>query len=82
MYVLKFNENKVFVEKKLKIIVKDYSWIQKVNFKKIYTVTACLESFCLLLAIVASFDLYLWQLDFVTAYFNSNIDFNMYIEQL
>jgi len=81
MYVPKFNRNKVFVENKSKIIIKNYSQIQRIDFKKTYDVTTHLESFYLLLAIIASLNLYLWQLDFVATYLNSNIDFNMYIEQ-
>ena len=51
------------------------------DFEDIYAATARLELFCLLLAIVASTGLHLWQLNFVAAYLNSNIDFNVYMEQ-
>jgi len=30
---------------------------------------------------MASFNLHLWQLDFVATYLNSNIDFDMYMKQ-
>ena len=81
IYIPKFNRDKVFVENKSKIIIKNYSQIQRIDFKKTYNVTAHLESFYLLLAIIASLNLYLWQLDFVDTYLNSNIDFDMYIKQ-
>ena len=80
IYIPKFNRDKVFVENK-SIIIKNYSQIQRIDFKKTYNVTAHLESFYLLLAIIASLNLYLWQLDFVDTYLNSNIDFDMYIKQ-
>jgi len=51
-----------------------------VNFEDIYAAMARLESFRFLLAIVVSIGLYLWQLDFVAAYLNSNIDFDVYME--
>jgi len=52
-----------------------------VDFEDIYVAIARLESFCLLLAIVASIGLYLWKLNFVIAYLNSDIDIDVYIEQ-
>jgi len=51
-----------------------------VDFEDTYTAMARLESFCLLLAIVALTGLHLWQLDFMAAYLNSNIDFDVYME--
>ena len=77
----KVQQDEVFVENKSKIIAKGYSQIQEVDFKKTYAIAACLESFQLLLAIIASLHLYLQQLDFVAAYFNNNIDFNVYMKQ-
>jgi len=59
MYVLKFNGDRTFVEKKSKIVMKGYLQIQEVDFKETYTVTACLESFWLLLAIIVSLGLHL-----------------------
>ena len=50
------------------------------DFKDIYIVTARLESFYLLLVIVASLGLHMWQLDFVVAYLNNDIDFDIYME--
>jgi len=52
-----------------------------VDFEDTYAVTARLESFHLLLAIVALTGLHLWQVNFVMAYLNSNIDIDVYIEQ-
>jgi len=61
--------------------VQGFSQIQGVDFEDTYATTARLESFRLLLAIVASTGLHLWQLDFVAAYLNSDIDFDVYMEQ-
>ena len=77
-----FNDNRMFVDKKSRIVAKEYLQIQEIDFEETYTTTACLKLFQLLLAIVALLGLYLWQLDFVIAYLNSNIDFNIYIKQL
>jgi len=48
---------------------------------RIYIVIVKLKSFQLLLVIVVLERLHLWQLDFIVAYLNSNIDFDVYIEQ-
>jgi len=50
------------------------------DFKKIYTATVRLEFSQLLFTIIILKRLYLWQLDFVTAYLDSNINFNVYIK--
>ena len=60
VYVLKFNGDGVFADKKSRIVAKEYLQVQKVNFKEIYTATMYLKSFWLLLAIIASLELYLW----------------------
>jgi len=52
-----------------------------VDFKYIYIATVRLKSFQLLLAIVASERLELWQINFIVAYLNNNIDFDVYMEQ-
>jgi len=46
-----------------------------------YVSVACLDSIQLVCAIVISQGLRLWQVDFVSAFLNSNSSFNIYIEQ-
>ena len=50
------------------------------DFKKIYLATIRLEFSQLLFTIIILKRLYLWQLDFVTAYLDNNINFNVYIK--
>jgi len=46
-----------------------------------YAATVRLKFFQLLFAIVASERLELWQINFIVAYLNSNINFDVYMEQ-
>jgi len=81
IYMLKFNSNGVFADRKYRIVAKRYLQVQEVDFEEMYATTMYLELFWLLLVIVVSLKLYLWQLDFVMAYFNNDIDIDIYMEQ-
>ncbi|KAJ3552017.1 hypothetical protein NP233_g12969 [Leucocoprinus birnbaumii] len=81
VYALKFDGNGALSDRKSRIVAKGYTQIQGVDFEETYAATARLESFRLILAIVASLGLVLWQLDFVAAYLNSDIEFDVYMEQ-
>jgi len=58
--MLKFNNNRVLLGRKAGIVAHDFSQIQEADFKNTYIVTVRLESFYLLLAIVALKRLHLW----------------------
>ncbi|KAJ3570236.1 hypothetical protein NP233_g4537 [Leucocoprinus birnbaumii] len=81
VYTPKFDGNGGILGQKSRIVAMGYSQIQGVDFKETYTATMHLESFHVVLAIVASLGLVIWQLDFVAAYLNSDIDFEVYMEQ-
>ncbi|KAJ3564398.1 hypothetical protein NP233_g8320 [Leucocoprinus birnbaumii] len=81
VYAPKFDGDGALEGRKSRIVTMGYTQIQGVDFDETYAATARLESFRLILAIVALLDLVLWQLDFVAAYLNSNIDFDVYMEQ-
>jgi len=51
------------------------------NYDETYTSVAHLELVWLLCAIAASRRLRLWQIDFVSAFLNSNSSFDIYIKQ-
>jgi len=69
VYVQKFDGNSRLSDRKARIVAQGFSKIQGVDFENTY------------IAIVASTELHLWQLNFVVAYLNSDIDFDVYIEQ-
>jgi len=74
----KFNNNRMLLGRKARIVAHGFSQIQGVDFENTYIATVRLESFYLLLAIVALKRLHLWYLDFVATYLNSDIDFDVY----
>ena len=53
VYMLKFNNNRILLGKKTRIVSHGFSQIQEVDFENTYMATVRLESFYLLLAIVA-----------------------------
>ena len=53
VYMLKFNNNRILLERKARIVAHGFSQIQEVDFENTYMATVRLESFYLLLAIVA-----------------------------
>ena len=81
VFAPKFDGEGSLTSRKARIVAQGFTQVQRVDFEETYAATACLESFQLLLAIVASKNLHLWQLDFVAAYLNSNINFDVYMEQ-
>jgi len=52
------------------------------DYEKTYTSVARLESIRLVCAIVVARKLTLWQVDFVSAFLNSNSNYEVYMEQL
>jgi len=51
--MLKFNGDRMFADKKFRIVAKRYSQVQGIDFKEIYATTMYLEPLWLLLGIVA-----------------------------
>ena len=60
VYMLKFNNNRILLGKKTRIVAHGFSQIQEVDFENTYMATVRLESYYLLLAIVALKKLHLW----------------------
>ena len=60
VYMLKFNNNRILLERKARIVAHGFSQIQEVDFENTYMATVRLESYYLLLAIVALKKLHLW----------------------
>ena len=58
--MLKFNNNRILLERKARIVAYGFSQIQEVDFENTYMATVRLESYYLLLAIVALKKLHLW----------------------
>jgi len=81
VYAIKWNDNGEIERRKARMVVKKFTQVTGEDYNKTYASVACLESVQLLCAIAASQRLHLWQLDFVSAFLNSDSSFEMYMEQ-
>ena len=63
------------------MVAKGFTQVIEEDYDKTYASVARLESVRLLCAIAASRRLHLWQLDFVSAFLNSDSSFEVYMEQ-
>jgi len=68
-------------KKKTRIVVKRFTQIIGEDYKKTYIFVAYFKSIQLLYIIAVSQRLCLWQMDFVSAFFNSNSIFDVFMEQ-
>ena len=62
-------------------MAKGFTQVIGEDYKETYTSVACLESVHLLCAIAVSRRLCLWQVDFVSAFLNSDSTFEVFMEQ-
>jgi len=63
------------------MVAKGFTQVIGEDYEETYASVACLESVRLLCAIAASQKLRLWQVDFVSAFLNSDSSFKVYMEQ-
>ncbi|KAJ9696926.1 hypothetical protein PVL29_008922 [Vitis rotundifolia] len=66
---------------KAKLVVKGYSQREGIDFKETFSPVSTKDSFRVIMAIVAHFDLKLHQMDVKTAFLNGDLDEDVYIEQ-
>jgi len=66
----------------MRTVAKGFTQVIGEDYKETYTSVACLESICLVCAIVVSWWLHLWQIYFVSAFLNNDNNYEVYIEQL
>ena len=62
-------------------MAKGFTQVIGEDYEETYASVACLESVRLLCAIAASQRLHLWQVDFVSAFLNSDSSFEVFMEQ-
>jgi len=80
VYAIKWNDNGEIERRKARMVVKGFTQVIGEDYDETYDSVACLESVRLLCAIAASRRLCLWQLDFVSAFLNSDSSFEVYME--
>ena len=82
VYANKFNAEGEIVKRKACLVAKGYTQVQGEDFDETYASVVCLESMRMSVAIAASLGLELWQIDFVSAYLNSDLEHTMYMRPL
>ena len=81
VYAIKWKENGEIERRKARSVAKGFTQVIGEDYNKTYASIARLESVHLVCAIAASRRLRLWQVDFVSAFLNSDSSFNIYMEQ-
>ena len=66
---------------KARLVVKGYSQREGIDFKENFSPVSTKDSFRVIMAIVAHFDLELHQMDVKTAFLNGDLDKDVYMEQ-
>ncbi|RVX00967.1 Retrovirus-related Pol polyprotein from transposon TNT 1-94 [Vitis vinifera] len=66
---------------KARLVVKGYSQREEIDFKETFSPVSTKDSFRVIMAIVAHFDLELHQMDVKTAFLNGDLDEDVYMEQ-
>ena len=81
VYAVKWKENGEVEKRKARTVAKGYTQVIGEDYDETYASVAHLESVRLVCAIAASRRLRLWQVDFVSAFLNSDSSFEVYMEQ-
>ena len=66
---------------KVRLVVKGYSQREGIDFKETFSPVSTKDSFRVIMAIVAHFDLELHQMDVKTAFLNGDLDEDVYMKQ-
>jgi len=81
VYANKYNDEDHIVARKVQLVAKGFTQILGEDYDETYISVARLESVRLVCAIAALLGLRLWQVDFVSAFLNSENTFEIYMEQ-
>jgi len=81
VYAVKWKEDGVVERRKARTVVKSFTQVIGEDYNETYASVVHLESVCLVCAIAASQGLRLWQVNFVSAFLNSDNAYEMYMEQ-
>ena len=81
VFAIKWNEDGTIERRKARMVAKGYTQVIGENYEETYASVARLESVWLVCAIAAARNLTLWQVDFVSAFLNSDSTYEIYMEQ-
>jgi hypothetical protein len=82
VFVNKYDDAGNIAACKARLVTKGFTQVLGKDYDETYASIACLESMHLVCAIAALAGLCLWQVDFVSAFLNSQNVFEVYMEQL
>jgi hypothetical protein len=66
---------------KARLVAKGYTQIEGVDYNETFSLVSCKDSFRIIMALVAHFDLELHQMDVKTAFLNGDLDEDVYMKQ-
>jgi hypothetical protein len=66
---------------KAQLVVKDFTQREEINYNETFSLVSCKDSFRIIMALVANYDLELHQIDVKTAFLNGDLDENVYMAQ-
>lgn len=81
VYANKYDESGAVIARKARLVAKGFTQVIGEDYDETYASVARLESVRLVCAIAAARGLHLWQVDFVSAFLNSDNSFEVYMEQ-
>ena len=81
VYTIKWKDNGTVDKQKARTVAKGFTQVLGEDYNETYASVAQLESVRLVCAIAASRRLILWQIDFTSAFLNSESSFDIYMEQ-
>jgi len=80
VFAIKWNEDRTIEKWKAHTVAKGYTQVIGEDYEETYALVARLESVRLVCAIAAARNLTLWQVDFVSAFLNSDSTYEVYME--
>jgi len=81
VFAIKWKNNRTINKRKAQTLAKGFTQILDEDYDETYASVARLDSVQLICTIAASRRLKLWQVNFVSAFLNSNSSFDIYMEQ-
>src|SRR4051812_48764381 len=81
VYKTKYDSNGNIEKYKARLVAKGFTQREGVDYNETFSPVSCKDSFRIIMALVAHFDLELHQMDVKTAFLNGNLEENVYMKQ-